>query len=497
MSLRTLGEDLRAAAIRVADKEAVVAGGQRLSYAELDRAVDRVAAGLAQRGVERGDRVAVMLANSVGAAIAIYGVLRAGAAIVPLNPGLKCEKLAGLLTHSGATALICDSSSATTARGAVADVGGVDLIDDLDALEGGIAPNRPSLSVDLAAVIYTSGSTGEPKGVTLSHANMAFVADSIVEYLEMDENERILCVLQLSFGYGLYQLLTSVRAAGTLVLEAGFAFPGKIVQILEQEQITTLPGVPTVFSVLLSLSGTAERELPHLTKLTNAGAGLPTPKVAALRRVFPAAKLFLMYGQTECQRVCYLPADQLDSRPDSVGIAIPGTEAWVEDAHGQVAAVGETGELVVRGAHVMQGYWNDPEATAAKLRIGATPADRILMTGDLFRADQDGFLYFVSRRDDIIKCRGLKVAPGEVEEVLYEHPGVKDAAVVGVADELLGEAVHAHVVAIEGTELEEVALRRHCAVHLEDHLVPGRVVVHAELPRIGSGKIDRRALAAL
>ncbi len=497
MSRRTLGEDLRAAAIRVADKEAVVAGGRRLSYAELDRAADRLAAGLAERGVERGDRVALILANSVGAAIAVYGVLRAGAAIVPLNPGLKREKLAALLSHCGATALICDSSSATTARAAAADAGGVDLIDDLDALAGEIAPVRPPLSVDLAAVIYTSGSTGEPKGVTLSHANMAFVADSIIEYLEMDENERILCVLQLSFGYGLYQLLTSVRAAGTLVLEAGFAFPGKIVQVLEQEQITTLPGVPTVFSVLLSLSGTAERELPHLTKLTNAGAGLPTAKVEALRRVFPAARLFLMYGQTECQRVCYLPVDQLNSRPDSVGIAIPGTEAWVENADGEPAAVGEIGELAVRGGHVMQGYWNDPEATEAKLRPGATPAERVLKTGDLFRADQEGFLYFVSRRDDIIKCRGLKVVPGEVEEVLYAHPGVKDAAVVGVADELLGEAVHAHVVAIEGAELDEMTLRRHCAVHLEDHLVPGRVLIHPELPRIGSGKVDRRTLAGL
>jgi len=497
MSSRTLGDDLRAAANRVPDKEAVVAGGERLSYGDLDRAADLVAAGLAESCIRRGDRVALMLANSAAAATAVYGVLRAGAAIVPLNPGLKREKLAGLLAHCGAAALICDARSAATARSAAADVGEIELIEDLAVLAGEAAPARPPLSVDLAAVIYTSGSTGEPKGVTLSHANMAFVADSMIEYLEMDDRERILCVLQLSFGYGLYQLLTSVRAQATLVLETGFAFPGKIVQVLEQEQITTLPGVPTVFSVLLSLSGTTERHFPHLTKLTNAGAGLPTARVEALRRAFPEAKLFLMYGQTECQRVCYLPPDQLDARPDSVGIAIPGTEAWVESADGEVAAAGEVGELVVRGGHIMQGYWNDVEATAARLLAGSTPEDRILMTGDLFRADEEGYLYFVSRRDDIIKSRGQKVVPREIEEVLYRLAGVKDAAVVGVADELLGQAVHAHVATVEGANLDEAVLRRHCAHHLEDHLIPSRVVIHAELPRIGSGKIDRRALAEL
>ena len=497
MTVRTLGEDLRAVAARRPDKEAVVAAGRRLSYAELDRAADRLAAGLAGLGVRRGDRVALLLPNTIEAATAVYGVVRAGAAIVPLNPGLKQEKLAELLAHCGAVAVICDQRSFATAKSATAALEGISVVAGIDDLADGSRPEAEPISVDLAAVIYTSGSTGEPKGVSVSHANMTFVADSIVEYLEMDGNERILCVLQLSFGYGLYQLLSCVRAGGTLVLAAGFAFPGTIVKLLEQERITTLPGVPTVFSVLLSLSGIGDRAFPELAKLTNAGAGLPTSTVESLRRVFPAARLFLMYGQTECQRVCYLPPEQVAKRPDSVGIAIPGTEVWVENAHGEVAGPGEVGELMVRGGHVMQGYWDDPDATRRRLREGATPADRVLMTDDLFRTDEEGFLYFVSRRDDIIKSRGQKVVPREIEEIIHRLDGIRDAAVVGVPDPLLGQAVHAHVSLTEGSELEEAALRRHCAIHLEDHMIPSRVVIHGELPKIGSGKIDRRALAEL
>jgi acyl-CoA synthetase (AMP-forming)/AMP-acid ligase II len=343
-------------------------------------------------------------------------------------------------------------------------------------------------------VIYTSGSTGEPKGVTLLHRNMTFVADSMIEYLEMDEGERVLCVLPLSFGYGLYQLLTCVRTRATLVLEAGLAFPGRVVQRLEEGAITALPGVPTVFAVLLSLRGLGEREFPALRVLTNAGAALAPTTIAALRETFPSARLYSMYGQTECQRVCYLPPDQIEARPGSVGIPIPGTEAWVEDEGGAVAGAGVVGELMVRGEHVMQGYWGDPEASAAKLRPGRSPEERVLATGDLFRTDEDGYLYFVSRRDDIINSGGEKVAPREVEDVLHAAAGVREAAVIGVPDPLLGEAVQAHVAPQTGHELDAQALRRHCAERLEDYLVPRVIVIHDELPRTDNGKLDRRAL---
>ena len=241
-------------------------------------------------------------------------------------------------------------------------------------------------AIDLAALIYTSGSTGKPKGVTLTHRNMTFAAASIVEYLEMQQDEVVLLCLPLSFDYGLYQLLLAIMVGGTLVLEKGFAFPGKVVQLLESEDITGLPGVPTLFGVLLGLRGLEARELPALRYLTNTGAALSVTTIAGLRETFPKARIYSMYGLTECKRVSYLPPDQIDVKPASVGIAIPGTEVWVEDDDGNECAPGEVGELIVRGPHVMQGYWNDPEATAKRLRPGRWPWERVLMTGDLFRA---------------------------------------------------------------------------------------------------------------
>lgn len=497
MSARTLGEDLRSGAAAHPDKVAVVAPEGELTYAALDRAADRLAAGLAGLGVQQGDRVAVLFPNGLEATIAIYGVFRAGAAISPLHPTVKAEKLAYVLENAGARALICDAERAATAAAAADLLGGsVQVVEGVESLAADAPPPVHPMSVDLAGVVYTSGSTGEAKGVAHTHANMTFVADSIIEYLGMDETERVLCVLPLSFGYGLFQLLTCVRAGATVVLEPGFAFAGRVVSVLEEQRITALPGVPTVFQVLLTLKGLAERELPHLRVLTNAGAGLPEQTAQELRKAFPGARLYLMYGQTEAQRICYLPPEQVDERPTSVGIAIPGTEAWVEDADGNVAAPGAVGELMVRGSHVMQGYWDNPEATAAKLRPGRWPWERQMATGDLFRRDEDGYLYFVSRRDDIIKSRGEKVVPREIEEILHAAPGVREAAVVGVPDKLLGEAVIAHVAPQAEQELDAGALRRLCAERLEDYMVPKQVVIHDELPRTGNGKLDRSALRA-
>ncbi len=497
MSGRTLGEDLRAAAIRHPDRQAIVAPGGATSYGELDLSADALAAELRAVGVERGDRVVLVLPNAVEAAISVYGVLRAGAAFSPLNPSIKRDKLAHVLADSGAAAVVCDTERADLVREATAISGAIPVVSVSEAAGGGRAGDLPRpLSVDLAAVIYTSGSTGDPKGVTLTQRNMTFAADSIIEYLEMSESDRILCVLPLSFDYGLYQLLMSVRVGATLVLEPGLAFPGRIVQLLESELITGFPGVPTAFHLLLSLRGFAEREFPDLRLVTNTAAVLPAPTVEALRRAFPNARLYSMYGLTECKRATYLPPEQLAVRPTSVGIPIPGTDAWIEDEQGNSLGPGEVGELMIRGEHVMQGYWNDRELTAERLRPGRWPWERVLATGDLFRADEDGYLYFVGRRDDLIKSGGEKVVPREIEDVLHSAPGVRDAAVVGVGDHLLGQAVHAHVSPQPGAALDPAALRAYCAERLEDHKVPRSIVVHDELPRTSNGKFDREALLA-
>ena len=494
---RALGDDLRAVAMQDPQRVALVTRSGRLSDGELDRLADGVAAGLAGIGVRRGDRVAIVLPNGAEAAVGIYGVLRAGAAFSPINPTMKHDKLAHVLANSGAAAVLCDDDRAPTVIAARERAGATRVVTDVGELATSAGPPPPApVSVDLAAVIYTSGSTGDAKGVTLTHSNMTFAADSIIEYLGMRPDDVVLSGLPLSFDYGLYQLLMSIRVGGTLVLEPSFAFPGRIVQLLEEEEVTGFPGVPTVFEVLLSLRGLEERELPALRFLTNTAAALSAPMVERLRRTFPNARLYSMYGLTECKRTTYLPPDQLDLRPTSVGIAIPGTEVWIEDTDGNRLGPGEVGELMIRGAHVMQGYWNDPEATAGCLRPGRWPWERVLASGDLFRSDEDGYLYFVGRRDDLIKSGGQKVVPREIEDVLLGAAGVREAAVVGVPDRLLGHAVHAHVSTASGASLDEATLRSYCASRLETHLVPQRIVIHQELPRTANGKIDRLSLAA-
>jgi long-chain acyl-CoA synthetase len=489
LTFRAVGEELAAAAARDPGREAVVTPDGVLTYADLDAAASRVAAGLTAQGVRRGDRVSLLLPNSAEMCAAIYGVLRAGAAISPLNPSIKRDKLARVIAHAGAAALLTDEQHLELAQAAAGDVPVLRPSD----LDGDELP-APPIDVDLAALLYTSGSTGEPKGVMLSHRNISFVVGSIVDYLEQTAEDRVLCLLPLSFGYGLYQLLASVRVGGTLVLERGLAFPGRLIQLLEDQRVTGLPGVPTIWQVMVSLEGLADRELPHLRFLTNAGAALPLSVVGQVRSTFPSARLFLMYGQTECARVAYLPPERVDQQPESVGIPIPGTEAWVARGDGSEADAGEVGELMVRGSHVMQGYWKDPEGTAERLRPGRWPWERVLATGDLFRRDEQSLLHFVARQDDIIKSRGEKVAPIEVEKVLLELDEVREAAVVGVPDVRLGEAVHAHLALRAAGALDGRAVRRHCADRLEDHMVPAAVVFHDELPRTSNGKLDRRAL---
>jgi acyl-CoA synthetase (AMP-forming)/AMP-acid ligase II len=283
------------------------------------------------------------------------------------------------------------------------------------------------------------------------------------------------------------------KFGGTLVLERSFAYPAATLRRIEEEQVTGLPGVPTLFAMLLNLD-LSRFDLSSLRYLTNTAAALPVEHIQRLREAFPWARLYSMYGLTECKRTLYLPPEELDRRPGSVGIPIPGTEAWVEDEDGRRLGPGEVGELVVRGSHVMQGYWNDPQTTAKRYRPGRYPAERLLYTGDLFKTDEDGFLYFVARKDDIIKSRGEKVAPKEIESVLYRLPQVVEATVVGVPDPVLGQAIKAYIVCDGGQPLTERDVLHHCAQHLEDFCIPKHLEFRDALPKTSSGKIDRLAL---
>jgi long-chain acyl-CoA synthetase len=291
----------------------------------------------------------------------------------------------------------------------------------------------------------------------------------------------------------LYQVLTAFRVGATLVLEKTFAYQAAILHRIVNERATGLPVVPTIAAMLLQLDLKAW-DLSSLRYVTNAGAALPMEHLTKLRFCLPHAKVYCMYGLTECQRVSYLPPDEIDRKAGSVGKGMPNEEVYIVDENDRRARAGAVGELVVRGSHVMQGYWHLPEETARVLRPGRFPWERVLYSGDLFRADEDGYLYFVARKDDMIKTRGEKVSPKEVEEVLYKLHGIAEAAVVGVQDDLLGQAVKAVIVCVDGSSLSKAEVLRHCSRHLEDFMVPKIVEFRNALPKTANGKVLRLEL---
>jgi long-chain acyl-CoA synthetase len=502
---------LRQSADRFPDKTAVIAGARRLTYSQLDALSDELAQGLIARGVARGDRVVLFLDNSAEAAVAIFAALKAGAVFSPVNPSTKVDKLAYILNNCRAAALIAQQKTAAVAAeavlaapavrlsvvadGEVAPAGFVHWNDVLTAPAFKLLTGAPGIDIDLAMLIYTSGSTGFPKGVMMTHQNVAAAATSITTYLENTADDIILNVLPIAFDYGLYQLLMAVMVGATLVLEKSFAFPQMILNRCAEEKVTGLPLVPTMAAILITQRNLAPGALPDLRYITNTAAALPPAHIERLQALFPHVALYSMYGMTECKRCTYLPPAELKRRISSVGVAIPGTEAHVVDEAGNEVAPGVVGELVIRGAHVMQGYWENPEATATALRPGPHPWERVLYTGDLFRTDDDGFLYFVGRKDDIIKSRGEKVAPKEIENVIYALPGIAEAAVIGVPDPILGSAIKAVVATEAGVTLEAVDVVRHCARFLEDFMVPKFVEFRPSLPKTESGKISRRLVA--
>lgn len=521
------------AASRTPDAPALTAGTRTWAYAELDAAVQGFASGLTGVGLERTDRVGIWLDKRFETVVASFGAPAAGGVMVPMNPLLKPEQVVYIARDCNVRVLVTSperwvllAAGLATADGACPDLRHVVLTGPVPAdapRPGGVAlhgwddllaaPARSGhrvIDTDLVAILYTSGSTGRPKGVVLSHRNMVAGAKSVAGYLGNRRDDTLLAALPLSFDAGFSQLTTAFHAGARVVL-LNYLMPRDVLKAMAAEGVTGLTAVPPLYIQLTQLDWPDELARAvgeRLRYFANTGGRMPRETLDALRARMPRAQPFLMYGLTEAFRSTYLPPEEVDRRPDSIGKAIPNAEILVLREDGSECAPGEPGELVHRGALVGQGYWGDPEKTAERYRLlhpgqggrvaGLTLPEYAVFSGDTVRRDAEGFLYFVGRRDEMIKTSGYRVSPTEVEEVVYATRLVGECAAFGVEHAQLGQAIQVIATPPAGAGAVDVpALLAACRQHMPAYMVPGGVEpVAGPLPRNPNGKIDRKRLAS-
>jgi acyl-CoA ligase (AMP-forming) (exosortase A-associated) len=511
---------LRTSAQRRPDKEALVFGRQRLCYREVLRRTTNLAAGLRRLGVARADRVGVFLEPSLAQALSIFAVSQSGGVFVPIHHSLFPHQVKHIVNDCGMRGLVLTRDKLRQLRQLEEFAQDCPTLEFVVVVDGPgstagrlhtaafeelveLCPDVPlqdiSIGKDLAAILYTSGSTGRPKGVMLSHANVIAGASIVSEYVGIGPDDRTLAALPFSFDAGLNQIMTAFQQGATLVM-TNFLFANDLVKQLLRERITGLAGVPTLWSLLANSGVFQKTEFPDLQYITNTGGPMPQTVLAILRDTLPDTQIFLMYGLTEAFRSTYLPPDEVDRRPTSIGKAIPDTEILVLSDKGEACKPGEVGELVHRGPTVSMGYWGQPELTEKVLRPYPFPVDgcrsdeKVCYSGDLVKMDNEGFLYFVGRRDNLIKSSGFRVSPTDVEEALYRTGRLEHAAVIGVPDEMLGQAIKAFVVPKSGESLNLDQLLDMCAAEMPTHMVPKTVEVLRELPKTTSGKVNYQAL---
>ncbi|MGB9990256.1 acyl-CoA ligase (AMP-forming), exosortase A system-associated [Pseudoduganella rhizocola] len=497
------------------EAEALVYGAQRLSYRGLAALVRAAANGFLRGGLQRGERVAVYMEKNVENVAAMFGASLAGGVFVPVNPLLKAEQVAYILADCNVRVLVTSADRLRVLAPALAQCpdlrtviatgsGQLAAVAKVEALSWDAALDVPpantptrAIDADMAAILYTSGSTGKPKGVVLSHRNMMAGARSVASYLGNTQQDRLLAVLPLSFDYGLSQLTTAFSVGACAVL-INHLFPRDVLNAVVAERITGLAAVPPLWIQLAPLDWPTDCTLRYIT---NSGGAMQRPTLDALRKALPKAKPYLMYGLTEAFRSTYLPPEELDRRPDSMGKAIPNAEVMVLRPDGSECAAGEPGELVHRGALVSLGYWNDPARTAERFRplpvrhAGLPLQEVAVWSGDTVRRDEEGFLYFVSRSDEMIKTSGYRVSPSEVEEVIYAQEAVAEAAAIGVPHPALGQAIVVVAATREGKTMTAADLLAACKPRLPAYMLPQKIVmVDGTLPRNPNGKIDRKLL---
>jgi acyl-CoA ligase (AMP-forming) (exosortase A-associated) len=483
-----------------------------LTYGELWDEVTAFAAGLGALGLERSQRVGIYLDKRIETVVSIFGTSAAGGVFVPINPVLKAKQVAYILNDCSVQVLVTTPERFDVLRDELADTAVEHVVvlgaapeeapglevHAWDAFRGAGPIAEPDvIDVDMAAILYTSGSTGKPKGVVLSHRNVLTGGASVSQYLGNVEDDVILAALPLSFDAGFSQLTTAFTVGAHVVL-VNYLLARDVVRLCAKHQVTGLTCVPPLW-IQLTEQEWPEEATRSLRYFANTGGRMPRSTLGKLRAIFPAAKPFLMYGLTEAFRSTYLDPAEVDRRPDSIGKAIPNAEILVVRPDGTRCEPGEEGELVHRGALVAMGYWNDPARTAERFKPapgqepGITTTELAVWSGDLVKADEDGFLYFVGRNDEMIKTSGYRVSPMEIEEVVYGTGLVRDAVALGVEDPRLGQRIVLIVSSANGP-LDATALLAELRQQLPLYMVPSDVIVRSELPRSPNNKFDRNLI---
>jgi acyl-CoA ligase (AMP-forming) (exosortase A-associated) len=494
---QTLPDLLRNTAQHYPDVQVLAWRDQQMSAQQLWRACLSWASLMKSSGIKPGDRVAIWLPKQFETVIAMWAASLAGAVFIPVNPGLKPAQVLHILTDSGAQLLVSSRD-----RCHQLDLDPALICWSIDAMPP--LPDVPELSNDivspdaLAAILYTSGSTGKPKGVMLSHANLSLGAKSVAHYLKLTPADRLLCVLPLSFDYGLNQVTTALFTGAQAVL-FDYLLPRDVLAALARYRITGLAGVPALWSQLLALDSWPEIILQHLRYITNSGGRMPKSVLDQLVSKAPQAEVYLMYGLTEAFRSTCLDPALVQTYPDSVGTAIPYAEVKIVRSDGRETSSDEIGELVHMGPLVAQGYWRDALRTAERFRpapiCARQPGSPAVWSGDKARRDSNGLIYFIARDDEMIKSSGYRISPTEIEEILYALPELADVVVLGVPDDRIGEAVVAVMAAKPNRQLDINAVMAHCRLALPAYMVPSRLMLRPDLPRNANGKLDRSSIA--
>jgi long-chain acyl-CoA synthetase len=486
------------------EKTALLTITGQYTYGDLHSGAEKITAYIRRIGGEKGDRAILLSANGFFWVSAYLGILRAGLICVPLPESIAKENLDFIHHITGAKIAflqvrVCQKMAASfsgchvlTDRSApgVSGLASQETFPELAELPAGTLAAAPVSNDDLAALMFTSGSTGQPRGVMVSHGNIIANTESIIQYMDLTERDRMMAVLPFHYCFGTSLLHTHLRAGGSLVLDSRFLYPETILQRMLETECTGFAGVPSHFQILLRASRLRSKQFPHLRLVQQAGGCLAPQFIRELREALPKTKVFVMYGQTEATaRLSYLPPEFLDTKLGSIGKGIPAVRLRVVNELGEEVRPGETGEIVAEGENVTFGYWRAPVETAESFRDGK------LYTGDLATTDSDGFIYIVGRKRNFLKCGGKRISIQEVENRLTEFPCITDAAVVAVPDDVLGEAVRAYVARrMPGCTDFDQCISAFYKEHLPRELYPHQIVALDRLPRNSAGKVRKSEL---